>query len=78
MITWRFRSTGLWHWQRVDDRSEQVLAESHAGFPTLLECVNDARRHGYTARYEAVSDAILEEDSTVQPRRLRPPPCTRY
>jgi hypothetical protein len=77
MATWRFRSNGMWQWQRLDAHTEEVVAEAALGFHTLRECVENARRHGYSFGYEDVSDAMLL-DSSIAPDRLRPPPCTRY
>lgn len=77
MVTWRFKSTGTWHWQRLDTLSGAVLGEAHVGFATLRECVSDAQRHGYTDRYETVCDTILA-DPSISPDRLRPAPSTRY
>lgn len=77
MATWRFRSTGAWCWQRVDERDGDIVAESPQHFHTLRECVDDARRHGYSFAYESVSDAMLL-DASITPDRLRPSPSTRY
>jgi len=77
MTTWRFRSSGAWRWERVDEQTGEVVTESATGYVTLRECVNDAHRHGCVEPYESVCDAILT-DASVSPHRLRPPPATRY
>ena len=77
MVTWRFKSAGGWHWQRIDALSGAVVAEAHVGFTTLRDCVGDAQRYGYQLTYEDVSDSILANPA-VNPHLLRPAPNTRY
>ncbi|HEV7799727.1 MAG TPA: hypothetical protein VGP15_01500 [Burkholderiales bacterium] len=48
--------SGLWHWQRVDDRAA-VVDVSRCAFLTREECVSDARKNGYTAEPEPIDDA---------------------
>ena len=40
-------SIRLWRWRRIDANGT-VTAISADGFPTKAECVDDARRNGYT------------------------------
>lgn len=46
---WSFHKpdTDSWNWRRTSPDGE-VLIEGRAAFGNLDECVEDARRHGYT------------------------------
>ena len=37
-----------WRWQYVDETSGSILKLSQRTFSTLVECVDDAKRNGYT------------------------------
>ena len=55
----------LWKWARIDVFGT-VLSYSGASFATREECVDDARRSGYTADFRAEPTAPARTD-----RRLR-------
>jgi len=42
-----------WSWRRTSPEGE-VLLEGRASFPTIDECMADARRHGYTGSFSPV------------------------
>jgi hypothetical protein len=44
-----YREANLWVWKRVDDRGRTVSACAD-GFRYYLDCVADARPHGFTGR----------------------------
>jgi len=45
---WLFFHTGSgWEWRRTDEHSNRDLAHSTRLFSTLLDCIADARLHGY-------------------------------
>ena len=48
MNGWQFaRVVEGWQWQRLDDHGE-LSVKSMRVFPTLLECLEDAARSGYS------------------------------
>ena len=77
MDTWEFKLNGAWYWQRVDSETHLVLEQSDEEFSTLLQCVKDAHRHGYTVPYDAVCTGFLA-NAAIPPGCLRPPTSTRY
>jgi hypothetical protein len=47
MVKWLFLPTAKgWEWHRID--SDGKLSKSASTFATKRECVEDAKRHGYT------------------------------
>jgi hypothetical protein len=45
---WVFLNTsGRWEWRRLDPNGSADLARSAGVFSSLMECMNDARKHGY-------------------------------
>ena len=46
---WEFRLDGAskWRWRIVDPQSGRELKKAADSFATLIECIADARAHGY-------------------------------
>jgi len=53
---WSFHKSppDSWSWRRTSPDGE-VLLEGRASFPTIEDCMADARRHGYTGSFSVVS-----------------------
>ena len=49
---WSFQKAepDTWSWRRTSPEGE-VLIEGRAAFASFDECINDARRHGYTGTF---------------------------
>ena len=69
-------AANLWKWARIDVFGT-VLSYSGAAFATRDDCVDDARRSGYTG--EPVREASAAASRTSErPSRLRAVPTQRY
>jgi hypothetical protein len=53
---WSFHKSppDCWIWRRTSPDGE-VLLEGRASFPSIEDCMADARRHGYTGSFSVVS-----------------------
>lgn len=48
MEGWQFaQHDGGWVWIHIDPATEREIERAQAAFRTLIECVSDAREHGY-------------------------------
>ena len=49
MNGWSFEETpdGVWQWCFIDPQGFRETQVSTQTFPTLVECIQDAKRHGY-------------------------------
>jgi hypothetical protein len=51
---WTFNNVGgAWEWVCIDPNSSAVLLRSERRFPTLIECIGDATRNGYSEDRES-------------------------
>lgn len=48
--SWEFSeaTSGGWSWRCVDRSTGSIVSCSPRSFPVLYECVEDAKRHGFT------------------------------
>jgi hypothetical protein len=64
-VSWQFFPEGSppfsWRWSAVSDLSGEVLRQSTAYLPTLYDCIDDARAHGY----ETPIDRIEKQRNTL-------------
>lgn len=57
MVSWYVYDDewGRWHWELVDAK-ENVLGRSAHGFDTRDECLEDARKSGYSGQHGGPTD----------------------
>ena len=60
MNSWTFSKTadGRWIWQYVNPGTGKEMKRCQKPYATLLECMNDAQRNGYTRAGSGADDNI--------------------
>ena len=60
-----------WRWQCVDEATGSIIKLSLSTFTTLLDCVEDARRNGYTGPAGPDITPVARFEATIEVPVLR-------